>query len=385
MERSKHLVIMAGGVGSRFWPVSTPERPKQFIDVLGVGRSLLQMTVDRFGSLFPSDHIWVVTSKRYRDIVREQLPEIPEDNILLEPCMRNTAPCIAYATWKIAEHYPDANIVFTPSDHVVEDAEEFRRVIERGLEFTAEGDRVLTLGMVPVRPDTGYGYIKGRQMEELNSGADLPYVNPLFTLGGNSEEDLIPKVAESDGSDILPVESFKEKPDRATAESYLLDGGYYWNAGIFLWSVETIKSAFRKFQPKTAEIFEKIVSKFYTAEEQTLLDELFPQCESISIDYAVMERGDNIYLLPADFGWSDLGTWGSLREHIKPDADGNVVVGSGVKLVECKNSIVHASSGAKMVLQGLNNSIVAEEGGVVMVCNLDDEQRIKSFSEMLND
>jgi len=379
MKNNNHLVIMAGGVGSRFWPMSTPERPKQFIDVLGTGRTLLQLTVDRFSGICPISQVWVVTSKNYKDIVLEQLPGIPEENVLLEPCMRNTAPCIAYVAWKIAKRFPDANLVISPSDHIVMNVEEFKRVITKGLEFTAMNPNILTLGMMPSRPETGYGYIKAVCEDDGSN----PYVDPLFTLGGTATDALIPEPVESP-VEIVKVEAFKEKPNLQTAEQYLQEGGYYWNAGIFIWSVATIQSAFRKYQPELAAQFDAIQPALYEANEQSVIDEKFPECKAISIDYAIMENADNIYVFPADFGWSDLGTWGSLYGHLEHDENDNAVIGQGVRMVESSDCVVHVANDRKMVLQGLKGYIVAEHNGVLMVCRLEDEQRIKSFSESLN-
>lgn len=378
MKNNNHLVIMAGGVGSRFWPMSTPETPKQFIDVLGVGKSLLQLTVERFDGICPISNVWVVTSKQYRDIVMEQLPGLPEENLLLEPCMRNTAPCIAYVAWKIAKRFPDANIVVSPSDHIVIDGAEFKRVIEQGLRFTENQDVILTLGMMPTRPETGYGYIKA----ENGTIETSLEANPMLPLGGYWDVNLIPEPQEVK-NDILKIESFKEKPNLATAERYLNEGGYYWNAGIFVWNVKTICKALREHQPELAEQFDSLLPVMYEVEEQRVIDDKFPECKAISIDYAVMEHADNIYVLPADFGWSDLGTWGSLQTQLPRDEYGNAVVGEGTKLIECEDCIVHVAQDKSMVLQGLKGYIVAEHNGVLMVCRLQDEQRIKSFSESL--
>lgn len=347
---SNHLVIMAGGVGSRFWPMSTPQKPKQFIDVLGTGSSLLQLTVDRFTGICPIENVWVVTAERYHGLVKEQLPDIPDSNILLEPCMRNTAPCIAYVAWKIRKKNPDANLVISPSDHIVMDVPGFRQVIRKGLEFTAENDRILTLGMYPTRPETGYGYIK---------------------------------VDKEGTEEIKKVEAFKEKPDLHTAQRYLEEGGYTWNSGIFLWNVKTIEKAFRTNVPEIAGVFDSLNDLYYTAGEQDAIDTYFPTCKNISIDYAVMEQAHNIYVLPADFGWSDLGTWGSLHELSAKDKCHNAVIGTGVKVIECKDCVVHVSDDKKIVLQGLDGYIVAEQEGVFLICRKDQEQRIKEFSETL--
>lgn len=347
-----HLVIMAGGVGSRFWPMSTPQKPKQFIDVLGTGRTLLQLTVDRFGDICPIENVWVVTSVKYKELVKQQLPEIPDSNILLEPCMRNTAPCIAYVAWKIRKKDPEANLVVSPSDHIVTDTCEFARVISKGLQFVATGDRILTLGMIPSRAETGYGYIKIKN-----------------EVSGESNE-----------QEIRQVEGFKEKPDLQTARTYLDNGGYFWNAGIFLWKVKTIEKAFRDNQPGIAAIFDSLDEVFYTPEEQAAIDLRFPECKNISIDYAIMEHARNIYVFPASFGWSDLGTWGSLYEQLPKDETQNAIVGQNVRMIESRGCVVHVPEGRKIVIQGLEEYIIAEENGVILICKKSDEQRIKEFS-----
>ena len=316
--------------------MSTPEKPKQFIDVLGTGRTLLQLTADRFSGICPPENVWVVTAEKYRDIVKEQLPEVSDDHILLEPCMRNTAPCIAYVSWKIKKRYPEANLVVSASDHIVTDVEEFVRVIRKGLEFTGSEDRILTLGMKPTRPETGYGYIK-MEREALGEG------------------------------EIRKVEGFKEKPDRMTAEKYLQEGGYTWNSGIFLWSVSTVEKAFRSYQPKMSALFDSLEDYFYTEKEREIIGQKFPDCEKISVDYAIMEHAQNIYVFPADFGWSDLGTWGSLYELSGKDKEGNAIIGERVKMVECRDCIVHLSGEHQIVLQGLEGYIVAEQNGVISV------------------
>ena len=277
---------MAGGVGSRFWPMSTPQRPKQFVDVLGCGRSLIQLTFDRFRKIIPAQNTWVVTSASYLQIVREQLPEVPWNHVLLEPCRRNTAPCIAYASWRIKSEDPKANIVVTPSDALVLDTAEYQRVISSSLKFVSESDAMVTLGMKPTRPETGYGYIQ----------ADLS-----FSTARNKE--------------MFRVDSFREKPDIDTAKRYIQKNNFFWNAGIFIWNVGTIANALRVYQPALSQIFEDLLPVYGTAREQEAINEVFPTCENISIDYAVMEKAEEIYVFPASFGWSDLGTWGSLHEN----------------------------------------------------------------------
>lgn len=346
-----HVVIMAGGIGSRFWPMSSPEMPKQFIDVLGCGRTLIQLTADRFKEICPAENIWVVTSKDYADLVREQLPQIPSDHILLEPCRRNTAPCIAYVCWKIKTLDPKANVVISPSDHIVIDTTEFNRVVKGALKFTADSDAIVTLGMKPTRPETGYGYIE----------ASLALTSP-----SNKE--------------ICKVDSFREKPDLPTAERYIQKNNYFWNAGIFIWNVNTVINALRVYQPELSAIFDELRSVFFTPAEQAHIDERFPLCPNISIDYAVMEKADEIFVYPASFGWSDLGTWGSLHETSSKDAQGNVCIGTNIQMYDSRNCIIHTTQEKKVVIQGLDGYIVAEKNNTLLVCRMSEEQRIKEFS-----
>jgi mannose-1-phosphate guanylyltransferase len=351
-KSSNHLVIMAGGVGSRFWPMSTAENPKQFIDVLGVGKSLLQLTVERFGNLVAPENIWVVTNQKYASIVRQQLPDIPEGNILSEPCRRNTAPCIAYVSWRIKANDPKANIVVTPSDHIVTNVAEFQRVIKDCMKFTSETDSIVTLGMKPNRPETGYGYIQ----------ADLT-------------------TASLRNKEIYRVDSFREKPDFQTAQEYIKKNNYFWNAGIFIWNVNTIVNAFRIYQPSMAKIFESMLPIYGTDKEQEVINEKFPECDSISVDYAIMEKAEEIFVCPADFGWSDLGTWGSLMEQTPKDLYGNCKIGSNISLYDTHNCIIHTTENQKVVVQGLDGYIVAEKDGKLLICKLNEEQKIRQFAE----
>jgi len=340
--KNNHVVIMAGGIGSRFWPLSTPEFPKQFIDILGCGRTLIQLTVDRFKGVCPMDNFWVVTNAAYVEIVRQQLPDIPENHILAEPAARNTAPCIAWACWRIKAEDSKANVVVTPADAVVMNPEEFRRVIKNALDFTAESDAIVTIGIQPSRPETGYGYVES---------------------------------ADAVKGEIKKVAAFKEKPQLEVAESYVKAGNYLWNAGIFVWNVNTITAAIQTYKPNIAADIEHMKT---TADVQTI----FPQCEKISIDFAVMEPAaadGKVYTHPADFGWSDLGNWASLYDKLQHDADGNASVGN-VHLYECHNCVVHTEDAKKVVLQGLDNFIVSEKGGRLLVCKRSEEQRIKEFS-----
>jgi len=342
-----HIVIMAGGIGSRFWPMSTPEFPKQFVDVLGKGKTMIQMTVERFAPLCPMENFWVVTSRDYVDIVKEQLPDLPEGNILAEPAMRNTAPCIAYACWKIRQNDPYANVVVTPADALVLDVNAFRKVIGHALDFAASGQRIVTVGIKPSRPETGYGYIA--------AGEAVP------------------------DSMLMKVDSFREKPAFEVAQEYLKAGNYLWNAGIFVWNIDTITDSLRAYVPDLAAKMDRMSEAFGTPCEADVLEEIFPTCEKISIDYAVMEKAPYIYTVPGDFGWSDVGTWGSLWTLLAHDADGNAVVGENVHLNECRGCIVHAPGASSVVLQGLEDCIVVERDGRLLICKLSEEQRIKDF------
>ena len=347
-----HLVIMAGGVGSRFWPMSTSECPKQFIDVLGTGRTLMQLTYDRFKGICNPENVWIVTSADYVNTVHEQLPEVPVGNILSEPCRRNTAPCIAYVSYRIKAKDPEGNIVVTPSDHIVMNTVEFQRIIKGALAFSAETDGIVTLGMKPTRPETGYGYIQA---------------------------DLAERSARN--KEIFRVEKFREKPDLETAKKYISYNYYFWNAGIFVWNVNTIVNAFRMYQPALNRIFESMLDDYGTEREQALINERYAECENISVDYAIMEKADEIYVMPADFGWSDLGTWGSLQTLSKKDANGNGIISKNVKTYETANCIINVESGKQVVVQGLDGYIVAERDGRLLICKLSEEQRIKEFSQ----
>ncbi len=342
---------MAGGVGSRFWPMSTIERPKQFIDVLGVGKSLLRLTYERFDGIINNENVWIVTNEKYSEIVHEQLPEIPIKNILTEPCRRNTAPCIAYVSWRIKKEDSKANIVVTPSDHIVTNTVEFKRVISNCLGFTSETDAIVTLGMKPNRPETGYGYIQ----------ADLT-------------------IPSARNNEIFRVDQFREKPDLETAEKYIQQKSFFWNAGIFIWSLSTIINAFRIYQPGIARIFEQIYDNLGTQNEQIAINKIYPECESISVDYAIMEKAEEIFVCPADFGWSDLGTWGSLLMQTKRDLYGNAIIGDNINVFDSKNCIIHSTNNKKVVIQGLDSYIIATTSDSILVCKLSEEQRIKQFS-----
>jgi len=343
---ANHLVIMAGGIGSRFWPMSTPQCPKQFLDIMGTGRTMIQQTFDRFGSIIDINHVWVVTSKNFQTLVSEQLKGINPQHILLEPCMRNTAPCVAYVSWKIQAEDPDATIFVAASDHLVTNPSEFQRCVAQGIDFVKEGNRILTLGMQPTRPETGYGYIEQ----------------------GSLATDSIYKLA-----------SFREKPNLETAQQYLATGRYTWNSGMFLWSVNTIVSELRQYAPEIAQIMDQIAPTFFTPYEQAKVDELYATCPKISIDYAVMEKTQLAYVMPSEFGWSDLGTWGSMHTLLPQDENGNAVVGDQVKMIESEGCMVRMPQGKQVVIQGLKDLIVSEHNGVLLICQLSEEQRIKEW------
>ena len=349
---NNHLVIMAGGIGSRFWPMSSSDKPKQFIDVLGTGQSLIQLTYDRFKGICPPENVWVVTNIKYFDIVHEQLPEVPVENILLEPCRRNTAPCIAYVSWRIKSINPKANVVVTPSDHIVTNQKEFYRIIKSCLDFTSGTDAIVTLGITPTCPETGYGYIQ----------ADLSSCSLR-------------------NKEIFRIDSFKEKPDLETAKKYIAQKNYFWNAGIFIWNVSTIVNAYRVYCIKIGNVFENLINVYGTPEERTMIDKIYPECENISVDYAIMEKVEDIFVCPADFGWSDLGSWSALLMQSRRDLYGNALLGDNINLYDSHNCIIHTTQERKVVIQGLDNFIVAEKDGMLLICKLSEEQRIRQFAE----
>ncbi len=353
MNIHNHLVIMAGGVGSRFWPMSTEELPKQFVDVMGCGKTLIQLTFARFAGILPPENVWVVTTAKYVDLVKAQLPELPASHILQEPCRRNTAPCIAYASWRIKAQDAKANIVVTASDHIVMDVPEFQRVISSSLRFVSENDSIVTLGMKPNRPETGYGYIQ----------ADLS-----FPSDRNRE--------------IYRVDTFKEKPNLETAKRYITKNNFFWNAGIFIWNINTVINAFRVYQPKISELFENLLPIYGTEKEQAAINEAYPQCENISVDYAILEKAEEIFVFPTNIGWSDLGTWGSLLLNSQRDARGNAAIGSHISLFDATNCVIHTPGLNHVVVQGLDGYIISENEGKLLICKLADEQEIKNFSSI---
>lgn len=341
---------MAGGVGSRFWPSSTEDRPKQFLDILGIGKSLLRMTFERSIRLVDAEHVFIVTNKRYKALVQEHLPELPEANILCEPSMNNTAPCIAYTALRIQAQDSDASFAVLPSDHVILKEDEYIRLLDLAFTAASTSDVLMTLGIEPTRPDTGYGYI---QYQKNNQ------------------------------SGIFKVQQFKEKPDLATATSYINSGDYLWNAGMFVWSVSTILKAFSKYSPNILEILSKDASCYCTPKEQEYIDEVYPMTENISIDYAILERADNVYTMPADIGWSDLGTWNSLHAYMSTDSD-KVSIGKNIHLLDSKNIIVMSNNDKKIVIKGLDDFIIVDEENALLIYPKSDEQEIKEVVKSLS-
>lgn len=340
-----YVIIMAGGVGTRFWPFSRTSYPKQFHDVLGTGRTLLQQTADRFDGVCPPENIFIVTSSLYKDLCQQQLPQLSDDQILCEPVARNTAPCIAYACYKIAQRDPEANIVVAPADHIILKEEEFQRTISTALEATAQRDILVTLGIQPSRPDTGYGYIQ-----------------------------YIPDSEEA----VKKVKTFTEKPHLELAQQFLDSGEFVWNAGIFVWNVRSIIRAFEKYLPEVAEIFEEGRSAYYTNREEVFIDKAYSLTGSISIDNGVMEKANNVYVVLSDFGWSDLGTWKSLYEVSEKNHDLNVIDGH-IMLYDTKNCIIKTPKDRLVVVNGLDGFIVAEYDNVLMICRKEEEQKVKAF------
>lgn len=340
---------MCGGVGSRFWPFSRNDRPKQFLDFFGTGRSLLQLTVDRISSVVAPENIILVTNRQYADIIRRQLPEVKESNILLEPARRNTAPCICWAAHHIHAIDPLASIVTLPSDHLVLKEKEFEKAILSGLEFVESGNRLLTLGIQPTSPNTGYGYIQ--------QGA------PVEGFHG-----------------IKKVKSFTEKPDLEMAELFLRSGEFFWNSGIFLWTADSILKAFEKYAPETAQLFDPHSDCVYnTPEESAFIDSVFPNAPSISIDYAIMEKADNVYVKTVDLGWSDLGTWKALYESSPRNADGNVTQNCKALTTDCSGSMFAVTGNKIIVAAGLKDYIVADNGNALLIYPIADEQKIRQI------
>jgi mannose-1-phosphate guanylyltransferase len=338
---------MGGGIGSRFWPFSRESFPKQFLDFFGIGRSLLQMTVDRFAKIIPTENIYIVTNEKYADLVKEQLPLLHKRQILLEPTRRNTAPCIAYAAYHIKVRNPNANIVVAPSDHLILKESEFLAAISEGIEFIRDNNALVTLGIKPSRPETGYGYI---QSSDVTTGK------------------------------FYKVKTFTEKPNLELAKVFMESGEFFWNSGIFLWNVNAITSAIHKFLPEISSRFDLGTDKFDTLEEQEFINTHYPYCPNISVDYGIMEKADNVYMQCVDFGWADLGTWGSLFDIATKDENNNAILKTRTMLYECEDNIIALGDNKRLaIVQGLKDYIVAENGNVLLICKREDEQRVKQF------
>lgn len=344
-RKNNYCVIMAGGIGSRFWPMSRTAFPKQFIDILGTGQTLIQQTFERLLKIAPKENILIVTNEIYQSLVLEQI-DIKVEQILLEPSRRNTAPCIAYANHKIKKKNPNANIIVAPSDHLILKEDHFIEVIEKALDFTANNDALVTLGIKPSRPDTGYGYI---QFDDSND------------------------------DEIKKVKTFTEKPDLELAKQFLTSGDFSWNSGMFIWSLNSIDKAFTKLLPEVNNLFQEQESKLDTAEESKAIEDIYSVSKSISIDYGIMEKSENVYVISADIGWSDLGTWGSIYTHLPQDKNKNAIVGKNVMLYDSNDCIVSVPKEKLVVLQGLTGYIVVEANDTLLVCKKDDEQKIKDF------
>lgn len=349
MRNNTYVAIMAGGVGSRFWPGSREARPKQFLDMMGVGKSLLRLTFERFLPLCPASNIFVVTNAIYKDLVKEQIPELTDNQILCEPSRNNTAPCVAYTAFKLAGLNPEATMVIAPSDHIILKEEAFLNKVSTGLDFAAANDALVTLGIQPTRPDTGYGYIQ-------------------FETPGT-------------GEGVHKVRRFAEKPNLPTAEAFLESGEYLWNAGIFIWSIKSILAAYESHSPEIHAMLAEGKDAYNTTEEQAFINRRYPDTPNISVDFAIMEKAPNVYTMPAEVGWSDLGTWASLHAECPKDDAGNVVNTSNAVLLDASDNLIRISDAGKLVvIKGLENFMVIDEGDVLMIYPKNKEQEIKQVT-----
>lgn len=349
MNKNHHVVIMAGGIGSRFWPMSRSNRPKQFLDVLGMGTTLIQQTYERFLKIIPTENIWVVTNTQYVGMVQEQLPNIPVSNILAEPVGRNTAPCVAYAAFRIHQLNPKARMVVAASDHLIMNPEKFQKNILLALTASGKEEIIMTLGIQPTRPDTGYGYIQFRESPD------------------------------TEGLGYHKVKTFTEKPTKEIAQSFIQSGDFLWNSGIFIFSTKTILKSFEKFMPELYELFQGIRKQLNSPEEPTAVKSVYDRCKNISIDNGIMELAENVFVIPGHFGWSDLGTWVSLYQEYQKDYLGNAVYGKGM-IYNSSNNIIRVEKKDKLVLvEGLEKYIIVDTENVLLICKMDSEQRIKEF------
>jgi mannose-1-phosphate guanylyltransferase len=347
MNKHHYVAIMAGGIGSRFWPMSRTGFPKQFLDILGVGKTLIQQTFERYNKLIPIENIYVVTAQEYVPIVKKQLPDLPEENILAEPSRKNTAPCIAYIAFKLLKKDPKAVMIAAPADNLILETDEFIKTAKKALAFTSDINALVTIGITPTYPNTGYGYIQHETMEAAPG--------------------------------VYKVKTFTEKPNLELAKTFISSGDFLWNAGIFIWKVKNIITALEKYEPELYELFAAEKEKFNTKEEKSAIEAIYPQCTNISIDFAIMEKADNVYLIPASFSWSDLGTWNSAWENKDKDYFGNAVVGKNVMVVDANNCIVHVPDNKLVLLQGLKDYIIVDTKDVLLICKKDKEQEIKEY------
>ena len=348
MQNKHHYVaIMAGGIGSRFWPMSRTAYPKQFLDVLNTGKTLIQWTYERYTQFIPAENIYIVTSEEYVSIVEKQLPNLPKENILAEPSKKNTAPCIAYISFKLAQKDPQATFVVAPSDHLILEQENFQKIVEQSLDFVSNIKALATLGIMPTNPNTGYGYIQYEGLE-VSKG-------------------------------VYKVKTFTEKPTVEIAASFLASGDFLWNAGIFAWKASTIIAAFEKYQPEMFELFDGEKANFNTASEKQSIQKIYPQCVNISIDIAIMEKADNVYVIPASFGWSDLGTWNSAYENMEKDYLGNAVASDNVIVIDATKCMINSPKDKLVLVQGLDDFIVIDTKDVLLICSRDKEQSIKEY------
>lgn len=342
------MAIMAGGIGSRFWPKSRTSYPKQFLDILNTGKTLIQWTFERYTSFIPKENIFVVTSEEYSSIVAEQLPNIPLENIIAEPSRKNTAPCVAYIAFKLQQKNPNASLVVAPSDHMILDADTFKAITLQALEFVAKNDAFITLGIKPTYPNTGYGYIQY-------------------------------EITESNGNEIYPVKTFTEKPNLELAQTFLSSGDFLWNAGIFVWKTSDVVKAFEMYDSETFDLFDAEKASFNTPQEKEAIERIYPQCKNLSIDIAIMEKAENVFVIPASFGWSDLGTWTSAYDNLEKDYLGNAVAGDNVIVIDATKCMVSAPHDKLLVLQGLDDFIVVDTDDVLLVCKKEKEQAIKEY------
>jgi mannose-1-phosphate guanylyltransferase len=347
MNKHHYVAIMAGGIGSRFWPKSRTSYPKQFLDILNTGKSLIRWTYERYAAFIPNENIFIVTSHEYVSIVHEQLPELPIENILAEPSRKNTAPCVAYISYKLLQKDPEAALIVAPSDHMILDNEAFRNITNKALDFVTQIKSLVTLGIKPTHPNTGYGYI---QHETIAAG---------------------------DG--IYKVKTFTEKPNLELAKTFLSSGDFLWNAGIFVWQVKNVMKAFEKYQPEMYELFDNEKANFNTPNENEAINRIYPLCTNVSIDFAIMEKADNVFVIPSSFGWSDLGTWNSAYDNLDKDYLGNAVASENVIVIDATKCMVSAPHDKLVLIQGLDDCIIVDTKDVLMICKKEKEQAIKEY------